>query len=146
MATLGFQGEEESQEYHGASTEVYGFVAWMSTFVLFGMYLVWAFLPDAVLHDWGITYYPDRYWAVAGPTWITATFFWVVCMNVCLNMVLGSADEDSAEAVTDSHAIAERLDGCDDAVFHIYDLPLLHVNHVLYPGPQPGSLLSSSHS
>ena len=46
-------------------TEVYGFVLWLSTFVLAAVWIGWAFTPDATLHALGLSYYPDRFWAVS---------------------------------------------------------------------------------
>lgn len=46
-------------------TEVYGFVLWLSTFVFAAVWLAWAFTPDSLLHSLGITYYPDRFWAIS---------------------------------------------------------------------------------
>lgn len=31
------------------------------------LWILWAYTPDWVLHSLGITYYPDRYWAIALP-------------------------------------------------------------------------------
>lgn len=55
---------------HGASSvEVYGFVGWVTTSVGFVLYLLWAFMPEAYLHAAGITYYPDKHWALTGADW-----------------------------------------------------------------------------
>ena len=37
------------------------------------LFILWAFVPDVVLHRHGITYYPSRYWAMAIPTWLCVT-------------------------------------------------------------------------
>ena len=42
------------------STEVYGFVLWITTFVSFALFIAWAFVPDATLESIGITYYPSK--------------------------------------------------------------------------------------
>lgn len=42
------------------SSEVYGFVLWMSSFVLAALWMAWATLPEETLHGVGWTYYPDR--------------------------------------------------------------------------------------
>ncbi|KAL9650215.1 hypothetical protein ABK040_014871 [Willaertia magna] len=60
--------------------EIYGFVGWMITFLLLFTYLVYAFVPESILHFIGITYYPDKYWALAIPSflcvvWMTLFFF-----------------------------------------------------------------------
>ena len=127
-----------AREYHGASTEVYGFVSWICTFVLFLMYLIWAFVPDEILHHWGITYYPNKYWAIAAPTWLSVTFFAVIFLYVCLNLLLGSADLDSLDAITDSHAIHnEHFNDLHSVLQNqstpqICDIPLQVVNQVIY--------------
>jgi phosphatidylinositol glycan class P protein len=39
--------------------------------VLFVLYLLWAFIPDATLRNrFGVFYYPDKYWAIAVPVWV----------------------------------------------------------------------------
>ena len=54
------------------STEVYGFVVWISASLLcLVLYLLWAYLPLSVLHALHITYYPDRYRAVALPAYLS---------------------------------------------------------------------------
>lgn len=46
---------------------LYGFVAWIATHICILLFLVWAYIPEGVLADLGITWYPDKYWAVALP-------------------------------------------------------------------------------
>ncbi|KAI9491712.1 hypothetical protein BDB00DRAFT_478101 [Zychaea mexicana] len=41
--------------------EYYGFVMYLASFVALGIYLIWAYVPDEILHSLGITYYPKRY-------------------------------------------------------------------------------------
>ncbi|KAI8890759.1 PIG-P-domain-containing protein, partial [Backusella circina FSU 941] len=41
------------------SYEYYGFVMYLISFVAFGIYLIWAYVPDEILHSLGITYYPN---------------------------------------------------------------------------------------
>ena len=49
--------------------------ALLVTGVLFFVYLFWAYVPDDTLRALGIEYYPDKYWALAIPTWIFASGF-----------------------------------------------------------------------
>lgn len=62
----------------GPRVEVYGFVAWITSFVVFGIslfelkknslilknfkgiYLIWAYFPDNFLIRIGITWYPNK--------------------------------------------------------------------------------------
>lgn len=58
--------------------EVYGFVIWVSSFIIYFMYLGWAFIPEPILTSFQITYYPDKYWSIAFPCYILVlylTFF-----------------------------------------------------------------------
>jgi hypothetical protein len=61
--------------------EVYGFVLWVVTFFMMGFYLLFAWLPTETLHQYGITYYPDRYWALGIPAYIPFTYVIGITMN-----------------------------------------------------------------
>lgn len=50
-------------ELKSRAAEYYGFVAWISTYALFVLYLLWALLPDTLIVHLGIEWYPSR-WAV----------------------------------------------------------------------------------
>lgn len=69
-----------------SEVEVLGFAAAIATRALYVAYLLWLFIPDATLHRLGITYYPDKHWAVAGPAWITLALVWGYWMYEGLNM------------------------------------------------------------
>ena len=34
------------------------------------LFLAWALTPEAVLHSFGVTYYPAKWWALALPSWL----------------------------------------------------------------------------
>eukprot|EP00919_Chromeraceae_sp_WS-2016_P012863 GHVR01030122.1.p1 GENE.GHVR01030122.1~~GHVR01030122.1.p1 ORF type:complete len:121 (-),score=9.28 GHVR01030122.1:260-622(-) len=69
------------------STEVYGFVFWILSFILYGLYLIWAFVPDDVLHGIGISYYPSKYWALAIPTYFCFLLLMTVVVYNGLNFL-----------------------------------------------------------
>ncbi|KAJ8920959.1 hypothetical protein NQ315_015753 [Exocentrus adspersus] len=49
------------------SRAVYSFVMYLSFEIFFILYLIWAVVPDEYFHLLGITFLPQRYWAVAAP-------------------------------------------------------------------------------
>ena len=46
---------------------------WVSTFVLVPVWAGWAFLPLGALRALGVSYHPDRWWAVSLPAWASLT-------------------------------------------------------------------------
>lgn len=69
-----------------ASAEVYGFCLYVCTFALAALYLCWALLPDDLLRAWGISYYPDKWWALALPAWSCSLLAAVPLLYLCANM------------------------------------------------------------
>lgn len=49
--------------------EYYGFALYLASSAAFLMYILWAYVPSPLLHQMGIHYYPDRWWALAVPCW-----------------------------------------------------------------------------
>jgi len=45
----------------GRAPEFYGFVAWLVTLLSYGLFLLWALLPDKVIPALGIHWYPARF-------------------------------------------------------------------------------------
>ncbi|KAK3117317.1 hypothetical protein LTR53_001434 [Teratosphaeriaceae sp. CCFEE 6253] len=61
--------------------EYYGFTLYLTSSLAFIAYLLWSFLPSPFLHQLGIDYYPNRWWALAIPAW---TVMFVVYIYVAL--------------------------------------------------------------
>ena len=60
--------------------EIYGFVGAITWSVFAVLYFAWAYLPAETLHEWGIHFLPDKYWALALPVFISVTvvaIYWV---------------------------------------------------------------------
>ncbi|KAI8370173.1 PIG-P-domain-containing protein [Choanephora cucurbitarum] len=79
--------------------EYYGFVMYLSSFVVFGIYILWAYLPDGVLDQLGITYYPSRYWALAIPIWLM-TFVWFIFLSFMAINLMNTPSFDSIYCIT----------------------------------------------
>jgi phosphatidylinositol glycan class P protein len=41
------------------------------------MYVLWAYVPAPMLHQMGIYYYPNRWWALAIPCWLIALIIYI---------------------------------------------------------------------
>jgi phosphatidylinositol N-acetylglucosaminyltransferase subunit P len=57
--------------------EYYGFALYLASSGVFLMYLLWAYLPSPLLHQLGIYYYPNRWWALAVPAWLVVTILYI---------------------------------------------------------------------
>ncbi|KAJ2783281.1 hypothetical protein H4R18_001800 [Coemansia javaensis] len=118
--------------------EYYGFVVYLVSLAAFAVYLLWAYLPDQALEAVGITYYPDRYWAVALPAWWLMAVAFICLFNVAMNMYntpLLSSMDNIADPF--SNLPPADADGfyCYDEVGGIPpvgDIPVSLVNRCLY--------------
>jgi hypothetical protein len=54
--------------------------------VLAVLWIVWAYTPDWVLKSLGITYYPDRYWAIALPMYAMSLVVYLVIIYNAWNL------------------------------------------------------------
>ncbi|ODQ50672.1 ribokinase [Saitoella complicata NRRL Y-17804] len=59
------------------STEYYGFVLYLLSSLSLLLWLLWSFTPSPWLEGIGITYFPDRWWALALPSWAVVGVGWV---------------------------------------------------------------------
>ncbi|KAL9546342.1 hypothetical protein PS6_007719 [Mucor atramentarius] len=117
--------------------EYYGFVMYLASFVAFGIYLIWAYVPDEILHSLGITYYPNRYWALAIPIWLM-TFVWFIFISFMTINLMNTAPFNHLDCITDEHANVMQLDNevvsdrPSDWIPELYDIPIGLVNKFLY--------------
>ena len=78
-------------------TATSGFVLWALTWGALVMYFVWA----GPGFQWlGISYYPDRYWAVAGPA-VFVVLFWYYWSTYTILYMRNTKRLDSLHALTD---------------------------------------------
>jgi phosphatidylinositol glycan class P protein len=57
--------------------EYYGFALYLGSSAAFLMYILWAYVPAPMLHQMGIYYYPNRWWALAIPCWLVALIIYI---------------------------------------------------------------------
>mmetsp|Transcript_2444 Transcript_2444/g.3934 ORF Transcript_2444/g.3934 Transcript_2444/m.3934 type:complete len:141 (+) Transcript_2444:854-1276(+) len=73
---------------HGAkAAEVYGIVGYLFSLMFFVLYLLWAYTPDWILHSMSITYYPDRYWSIAWPSYLCMLVAYFVVIYISWNII-----------------------------------------------------------
>ena len=65
----------EDKKTHVSLIELQGFISWILSAFVFIIYMIWAFVPNEVLNDFGIYYIPDKYYAIAIPLWFAVTIF-----------------------------------------------------------------------
>ncbi|OSD05237.1 PIG-P-domain-containing protein [Trametes coccinea BRFM310] len=144
--------------------EFYGFVAWASTYLLFVLYLLWAFLPDEHILALGVSWYPNREWALLIPAYgmvlVLLTYFTYFALALARTPAFNdiSTITDSKAHLPGPHphgatattatiptttssgaAYAPYLAHArPDAIPEMYDIPLGLVNRVVYgPRRQP---------
>jgi len=127
---------QQQQLGKSANNEVYGFVFWITSFLCYGLYLLWAFLPDTVLVQLGVTYYPDHYWAIAVPTYICFCGCFVIVTYISINFII-TEPLDSFSLITDSHSVIVedsivRNFEADDKLPALGDIPITVINKLLY--------------
>lgn len=83
---------------------VYAFVAWVSTVISYIIFLIWAFTPENILHYYGFTYYPSRYYALALPSYIIVILFLGGIFYTGLNM-FGTFNPTDMRTVEDNQTI-----------------------------------------
>ena len=77
----------EDKKTHVSVIELYGFFSWVLSAFVFIIYMIWAFVPNSILNDFGIVYIPDKYYAIAIPLWLTVTIFFVLQLYVSICMI-----------------------------------------------------------
>ncbi|XP_055865670.1 phosphatidylinositol N-acetylglucosaminyltransferase subunit P-like isoform X2 [Biomphalaria glabrata] len=110
----------------------YGFVVYLLSLIGFGLYIVWAYVPDEWLHSIGLTYWPQKYWAIALPVYL--------CMIIVLSYIaytglilINTASLTDLNTITDNHSHYEDLTVMHpDSIPPLRDMDISVVNHLLY--------------
>jgi phosphatidylinositol glycan class P protein len=74
------------------------------------MYLLWAYLPSPFLHQLGIYYYPNRWWALAIPCWLVVLVAWIYVALASYNTGYLTLKMGSLECVVDEAGTVAVLD------------------------------------
>ncbi|CAD8111524.1 unnamed protein product [Paramecium sonneborni] len=115
------------------SIEIYGFIGWIASYIVFFIYLAWVFLPESALHSLGIHYFPQKYWALAIPSFLVATILAVITGYAALNYCFCN-NFNSYENIEDKYTRWHNVKKTElhEGLPEVYDIPINVVNNVLY--------------
>ncbi|XP_064456953.1 phosphatidylinositol N-acetylglucosaminyltransferase subunit P-like [Ornithodoros turicata] len=112
---------------------IYGYVLYVSCWLGFLLYVIWAYLPSPWLEAVGVTYLPNKYWAIAVPLYVMTA---VLVFGTCLYpgyIMLATAPLDSESVLTDRHAVYTYSGKVPkDAIMPVMDLDISDVCKTLY--------------
>ncbi|KAL0994490.1 hypothetical protein UPYG_G00122950 [Umbra pygmaea] len=114
---------------------IYGFVLILGSQFGFFLYLVWAFVPQEWLHSVGLTYWPQKFWALGVPMYLLAAIVVCFIMLFAVNMI-NTAPLTSVDNITDVYSRGQRMDDCQKrAIPRLKDVSISEVNQMLYLSP-----------
>ncbi|KKA28865.1 hypothetical protein TD95_000298 [Thielaviopsis punctulata] len=90
--------------------EYYGFVLYLFSSGSFLVYLLWAFLPAPFIHALGITYYPDRWWALAVPAFLVVALVYIYVALAAYNVEILTLPMSVVETLVDEAAQVALVD------------------------------------
>ncbi|KAF5727700.1 hypothetical protein HS088_TW22G01397 [Tripterygium wilfordii] len=129
-------GSGVSGEHGPKPSEVYGFVGSITTVVATAIFLVWAYVPEPWLHSVGIFYYPNRYWALAVPTYAMVTVVLALVFYIGLNFMssppptsLNTIFDDFSREPADFVTVAT---GDDQPIEPISDIGIDRINEIMF--------------
>ncbi|KAI1104605.1 PIG-P-domain-containing protein [Jackrogersella minutella] len=90
--------------------EYYGFVLYLFSSFTFLIYLLWSYLPSPFLHALGIYYYPNRWWALAIPSFLVMLIVYIYVALASYNTEILTLPLTSLETVVDEAAKIATID------------------------------------
>ncbi|XP_003961335.1 phosphatidylinositol N-acetylglucosaminyltransferase subunit P [Takifugu rubripes] len=115
---------------------IYGFVLYLGSQFGFFLYCLWAFTPEEWLYSVGLTYWPQKYWALAVPVYL------LVGLTISLLMLFGvnmsnTAPLDSVDNITDTYARGQRTSTCETGgIPRLKDVSISETNKLFFMSPK----------
>lgn len=88
-----------------SQAEYKGFASYVISGIFLIIWLSWSLLPDRVLNDIGIFYYPSRWWALAIPAWILILMIYTYVALALYNIERKTKPLDDLRTIVDTSGI-----------------------------------------
>lgn len=126
-----------TDESKDAQVAINGFIASILIIISSVGYVLWAVLPDAALHRLHMTYYPDRYWAVAVPAILVMFFFYYFSSSVLLTLMTTHPLDDGrcitdVDGKPDKEVDVRALANTNSSVSPWVDIPVSVASRLLF--------------
>ncbi|KAG5519033.1 hypothetical protein PMAC_002564 [Pneumocystis sp. 'macacae'] len=112
--------------------EYYGFVLYLGSTIIFGIYIIWSYFPVSVLDAVGITYYPERLWSLTLPSYFIVTIIYIYFALIGYNTKVLTPKFNQIECITDSYAKVSNTVNIKSTSDAVIDLPVGEVSFLLY--------------
>ncbi|XP_008554031.1 phosphatidylinositol N-acetylglucosaminyltransferase subunit P [Microplitis demolitor] len=111
---------------------VYGYALYIGSNIVFFLYIIWAVVPDEILHEkLGLTYWPLKYWAVAIPIWVlTAIAVFAFIIYPAMNLLM-TPDINDVRTIRDQYSLVQN-ENVPGSIPPVSDIPITDVCKKLY--------------